>query len=257
MRTRSLLLLAAASVVACSENNAPTTVVVGTDQVVAVSFANSVSQQAAVFWVVAESFDPIVSGVTVIDVNTAVTDIRTRLSGFFSPAGCINSSSGANRITFRAFDCAGPIGLNNTTGAVTALLDPIAGGVQIALSSSTLKTTTLNLFLDATAAYTASGNSRQLTVTDMANLMGQYTLSWNKGADCVNIDGSVSTLEDGPVQYTFTAFQACTTGCPRSGSVTRADPQTGVSITTSYNGTASVSFTKSTGESGTAILNCQ
>jgi hypothetical protein len=108
-----------------------------------------------------------------------------------------------------------------------------------------------------TALYTAMGNSRLLTVSGTANgNLGQYTVSWTKGADCVGIDGEVTSPGNGAARYTFRSFQVCKTGCPRSGTVTREDVSL-VSVTTTYSGAPTVSFTRSNGETGTAILSCR
>jgi hypothetical protein len=103
MRTRFPLLAAAACFAACSDDTSTPNgaIVVGTDQVAAIDFGDSFAQQQAVLWVIADSFDP-------SDANTAVAEVARNVSAFFSPRGCINSSSGGDSVTLRANHCAGP-----------------------------------------------------------------------------------------------------------------------------------------------------
>jgi len=256
MRIRALLVAALTSVMACDDNSSTSNaVIVGTDQVVAVSFADAVSQEVAFFWVVAESFDP-----TTVDGNVAAVDVRNTASTFFSPVGCLSRSSSANSATLRALSCDGPMGLSQTTGAVSVTLDPVANGMQITMGSSPLRSTTLHLAIDATALYTQIGTARLLTVSSMTNgKTGQYTVSWQQGGDCATVDGTVTTASAraGSATNTFSQYVICRTGCPRSGTVTRQNPQTGIAVTTTYNGTASASFVRSDGQTGTLTLACQ
>ncbi len=270
MRTRSLclpLVLTAITFSACSNSTPSSTVVVGTDQVIALDFADTVAWEGSIFWVTANTFDPFVKGVTVIGADSAAAAAAKGIGAFYSPPGCVSTATSAGRLTLRFGTCDGPFEVNNTTGAVALLFTPVSNGVQIAASSSTVKSTRGNLSLDATALYTENGDSRSLAVTSMSSgtgvggtptaRQGQYTLTWTKGSDCATIDGEVASAPNGADRNTFGAYQVCRTGCPRSGTVTRQDPQTGITITTTYNGTATVSFTTSDGRQGTTTLSCQ
>jgi hypothetical protein len=255
MRIRALLVAALTSVMACNDNTTSNAIVVGTDQVVAVGFADAISQEVAFFWVVAESFDP-----TMVNATVAATDVARTASAFFSPVGCISRTANGNTVTLRATKCAGPMGLNNTTGAVLATIDEATNAKTISLSSSTVKSTTLNLQIDATAAYTQTGTARLLTVSSLTNhQMAQYTVSWQQGGDCATVDGTVVSPQSNGLTATntFSGYVICRTGCPRSGTVTRQDPSTGVTVTTTYNGSASASFSRSDGQTGTLTLACQ
>jgi len=81
---------------------------------------------------------------------------------------------------------------------------------------------------------------------------GDYTVSWD--ADCATVNGSWSTETSDRSRGTTVDLTRCQQGCP-TGTVTR-DTFAGRTITVTFDGTATASWTSSAGRSGTIELTC-
>lgn len=159
-----------------------------------------------------------------------------------------------------------PFELRAASGTITFTFTAANPGVGVAIASNNLLVGGGTLTLNATGVLTGSGTGRTLTVntngggtgpngTSVAR-QGQYTLTWNVGDTCANVDGTLTGGTGNVQRTTFKSFNVCVQGCPRSGMLTVVDPSNGSTLTTTFNGTASVTVTSSTGQQSTAALTC-
>ena len=246
----------------CDDTTTPTTVIVTPSGVVVVDDVQAVAWEGGILWTTAYSVDPTV---VVVDVNAAAATAARSVPAFFTPAGCASASAAGNVLTLQLNGCAGPFGLTNASGTVVFAFTQVQGGVQIAAASN-LQSGSASLTINAQAVLTGSGASRTLTVTTngggtgpngtSVTRQGQYTIAWTSGEACASIDGTVASGTGNVQRTTFRAFNVCRDGCPRSGTVTLVDPQTGGTVTTTYNGTATVTVSAN-GQQSSATLSCQ
>ena len=118
------------------------------------------------------------------------------------------------------------------------------------------------LTISATGVLTGSGSARTLTISTNGGgppqwqprrTPGPETPTWNVGDSCANVDGMLTGSAGGS---TFRSFNVCAQGCPRSGTLTIVNQSNGSTLTTTFNGTASVTVTSSTGGRTAAALTC-
>ena len=243
-------------------NSNPSAVIVTPNSVIVVDNADAVAWEGGFLWAVAMPIDPTVT----VDVTAVAASGARTITASFAPAGCASATANGNAITLQLNDCSGPFGINHVTGTVTFAFAAVTGGVQIVASATNLQIGGGNLTISATGVLSGTGGARTLTVntngggtgpngTSVAR-QGQYTITWNVGDVCAEVSGTV-TAGSGNVQSTsFRSFDACATGCPRSGTVTLTDPATGTTLTTTYNGSTSVTVTSSNGQQSTATITC-
>ncbi len=236
-------------------------VIVTPSGVVVVDDAEAVAWEGGIVWATGYSIDPTV----IVDVNAAAATAAKNVTTFFTPSTCASSSAAGNVLTLQLNGCAGPFGLTSASGTVVFTFTQVASGVQIAASSN-LQSGRASLTISAQALLAGSGTSRTLTVTTNGGgtgpngtsvaRQGQYTIAWMTGDTCASIDGTVASGTGNVQRTTFKSFSVCRDGCPRSGTVTLVDPQTGGTVTTTYNGTATVTVSTN-GQQSTATLSCQ
>ena len=260
-----LLAALALAAAGCDGTPAGDVVIVGPAEIVALDYADVVSWEAGLFWVAADPYAPLV-GSTVVDADDAAAAVARRAAARFSPAGCLQASVGGNLVTFTLDGCAGPFGLRDGAGVVTAMLRAAPGGMQIAIGSADLRAGGARVTLNAVGLYSAAGDERRLLVSTMGGgvgprgngtlRQGQYTVDWIRGASCVTIDGAIASSTPARDGDRFSRFAVCTQGCPRGGTVTRQDPLNGAMVTTTYDGSSTVSWVSTSGQRGSAMLAC-
>jgi hypothetical protein len=259
------LILTVAPLVACTSQ--PTAVIVAPTAVI-VDDADAISWEAGFLWIAAAPIDPTAA----INVNATAAAAARSITGGFSPSGCATASADENALSLRLDGCSGPFGLSHVSGTVTLTFTTAPGGtrlpkvLRIQARTSELKTSGGSLSINATGILTASDDGRTLSVATngggtgprgfAAARKGQYIITWISGATCALVYGTVAT-GDGSVQsVAFRGFSVCTRGCPPSGMVTVTDPTTGTVLSTTYNGTATVTILSSDGQASNATLSC-
>jgi hypothetical protein len=231
--------------------------------VIVLDDADVIAWEGGIFWAASLSIDPTV----VVDVNTIALQIAGNVGTQFTPAGCATAGAVGNTVTLQLAGCTGPFGLTAATGAVVFVVGTNPGAITLMATSNNLVAGRAALTINATATLTGNGATRQLTVSTMgggvgprgntADRSGIYTVTWNVGDTCALVDGTLMTGVNDASRTSFGAFNVCNTGCPRSGTVTVVDQQTGATSSTTYNGTSLVTVANSDGTSTAAILTCQ
>jgi hypothetical protein len=257
-------LIALASLAGCGTDASDigTTTVVTPTAVIVVDSADAMAWESGFFWVGVVLIDPSVT----IDVQAIAVSSAPVIAATFTPSGCARASASGNVITLQLNDCSGPFGLRNVSGTVTFTYAAANPGVGIAVAASGLQVGGGTLGINASGVLVGNGAGRTLTINTNSGgsgpngnslaRQGQYTLTWNAGDSCANVDGVVTGGSGNVEQSTFESFNVCAHGCPRSGLLTVINTSTGTVLTTTFHGTSSVTVTSQMGQPAQATLTC-
>ncbi|MGE5181969.1 MAG: hypothetical protein ACM31C_07895, partial [Acidobacteriota bacterium] len=188
----------------------------------------------------------------------------------WQPSGCATvTSSGAN-VTIKFDDCTGPRGLLHVTGELDLVVSiSAAGAIDVAGTASGLQVNRAVLDVDTHAEYTVSGTMHQLAVQttgtgtgpfgNTIDHSGNYTVAWDPASTCGSIDGmwstEISNTTASATRSNELNVMRCAGGCP-TGTLVHTG-FAGVTLTVTFDGSATASWTTSTGKSGTFALQCQ
>jgi hypothetical protein len=188
----------------------------------------------------------------------------------WTPSSCLTATATGANVTLVYDDCTGPRGLVHVSGELDLTISvSLQGVISVQGSSSDLKVNGADLVVDATGTYAVSGTTHTLAVQTMGSGTGalgntvdhegNYTISWDTTTQCGSIDGSWSTEISTPTASAERSndvnVSRCATGCP-TGSITHHFLG-GASISITYDGTPTATWSASTGISGTVQLLCQ
>lgn len=181
----------------------------------------------------------------------------------YSPSGCVTVTQAAASVTLAFAGCTGPRGLRQIDGTLAVNVTSAAGGtIAMTAAAQDLQLGGSTLDIDAAATYTASAASASLAVTTHTTGVGplgrsivhdgEYTVSWT--ATCVGVQGAWSTEVGEAGRSTTADVMRCLDACP-TGSITR-NTFRNRTITLSFDGTDTASWSTSAGRSGTVQLVC-
>jgi hypothetical protein len=173
-------------------------------------------------------------------------------------------------VTVTYNDCAGPRGLLHVTGTLdlTAAV-AVDGAISVHGTATDLHVNKATLTVDTDATYTTSATSHALAVQttgtgtgprgNAIDHQGDYTISWDPATTCRTLAGHWSTEITGAAGNTATRsndvnLTRCVGACP-SGTVTHHF-LAGASLTVTFDGTPTATWTTSAGGSGTVALSC-
>lgn len=266
MRQLSLVLLGSSLLVAGCVNRGGTANIDSAES--AVDSSDGVRAEGNVMMAVVDGADA--SGLTALTGDQVAAKIAANVSARWNPSGCATVSQNGANLTIMYNDCTGPRGLVHVTGeldlAVSVALD---GTISVHATSTNLEVNRASLSISADATYASSGTSHTLTVQSSGDGTGprgndithdgQYTVTWDTGSQCGGINGHWSTeLSSATTSVTRSNdvdLMACAGGCP-SGMVTHHFLG-GQTLTVTFDGTATASWSTSGGKSGTIALSCQ
>jgi hypothetical protein len=197
----------------------------------------------------------------------AATAVAASVGKYF-PNGCATATATGNVVTFRLNNCSGPLGLQASTGTVTATITVVSSAVQIQLAGNNIAANgaTINLATSGTLTASATGQKTLQSNThsngtgpDGNNIAhtGMYTLVWPTGAGCATLNGTLSGIGSGSfagTSTTITNYVACVNKCPQSG--TTMSTFNGGTVTLAFNGSNTAQCTSSLGTSASIQLNC-
>jgi hypothetical protein len=180
-------------------------------------------------------------------------------------AGCAQVTQSGTTVTIVYNDCTGPRGLVHVTGTLTLLVSVSAtGAISVHATSDDMQVNRATLVIDADATYAVSGTSHTLTVSTNGSgtgprgtaieHQGNYTITWDTTSQCGSIDGMWSTELGDLTRSNDVNVDRCAGGCP-TGMVTHTFLR-GQSITITFDGTATATWSASTGGHGTVALAC-
>jgi len=245
---------AAAGVGACNRDSRETSLEVANQ---AVESASQTTAEAELLVTLLGDVDPSLSPE---DMATAAAASATQMQ----PPDCATVQSTATQVTWTFTQCTGALGLITLDGSVTLSFRVGPRGKTVDLSSSGLEVSGVPVELGGIAVYTSSGTSNTLEVDTNASAQttrfgslqrtGSYTVTWEDGASCLQVDGTWSTsLGARSWDTTATALTACDGSC-LVGTLTFA--RTGSSYALSFLAGGEVEWTTSSGKTGTIQLPC-
>jgi predicted small secreted protein len=180
-------------------------------------------------------------------------------------SGCAKATANGTNVTITYTDCTGPRGLVHVTGELDVAISVSGTTITAHATSSDMQINRANLTIDATATYTVSGTTKTLTVaTDGSGTgprgneiehQGNYAITWDAATQCRTIDGHWQTDIGARERSNDVSLTRCDGGCP-TGTVTHHF-LLGASLTITFDGTATATWSTSTGRSGTVTLGCQ
>jgi hypothetical protein len=241
------------------------------DELLASEAADSTDSSQQEGGVMFAASDPIATTMKPGEAPPSAGAIASLVAGnagqYYQPAGCLTATAMGTTVTYTLNDCTGPHGLVHVTGTITVDYTVDAAGVHAMVSATGLMVNGGTLDISATGVYTVSGTTKTLVVTTMGSGIGprghmvthdgDYTLTWDTATACRDFDGAWSTtVSDRTWMTTVSGFHRCGASCPMSGTVSHTGGISGVTITLTFDGTATAQWTSSRGSSGTINLLC-
>ncbi len=179
------------------------------------------------------------------------------------PAGCATSTVSGADVTIVFNDCTGPRGLLHVTGTLD-LSVTVGNAIVVAGTATNFEVNKATLDIDTTATYTTSGTTHSIAVQTTGtgtgalgnpiDHQGDYTVTWDTATTCAMLDGSWSTEIGTATRSNEVNVTRCAAGCP-TGMLVHTGLG-GVTLTVTFDGTPTASWTTSTGKSGTFLLAC-
>ena len=202
-------------------------------------------------------------GLTSVDVAVR---IAANVSLRWNPSGCAQVTRNDATISITYNDCTGPRGMVHVTGTLDLAVSVSGtGAITVHGTSSALQVNRATLAIDATATYSVSGTGHTLEVQTMGSGTGprgnevehegSYTVTWDPSSMCRSISGHWQTEIGLRERSNDVAIERCGGGCP-TGTITHHFAA-GASLAVTFDGTATATWTASTGASGTTQLGCQ
>jgi hypothetical protein len=255
----SLVFVGSLAVTGCMRNNSP-----DLDSAEAsIDSSNSVESEGNVMMSVTDGAD--MAGLAALTSDAVALRIAANVALRWSPAGCATVTTSGSNITIKYNDCTGPRGLLHVTGELDLAVS-ISADLMIHVhgTATNFQVNEATLDIDANATYAVSGTTHTLTVATtgsgtgaMGNQIdhtGNYTVEWDTLSLCGSIDGTWQTTIGGATRSNQVSVSRCAGGCP-TGTLTHTGLR-GVTLDVTFDGTATASWTTSTGRSGTFSLTC-
>ncbi len=194
----------------------------------------------------------------------AVADfIAQHAAARYAPAACATVTENGLTVSLVFAGCTGPRGLRELNGELDLTISAgAAGAIDIAAAATNLQVGQATIDIASSAVYTVSGSTKSLAVMTqgtgtgpLGNAIthdGSYTATWDDS--CVTVDGNWSTEVGDASRSTTASVMRCEDQCP-SGTITR-DTILNRTITITFDGSATGSWSTSAGRSGTFPLPC-
>jgi hypothetical protein len=186
------------------------------------------------------------------------------------PSGCAVVTQTGATITAVYNDCSGPRGLVHVDGTLDLTISvSLAGAIGIHATAANFQVNAATLDIDANATYSVSGTQRSLVVSTTGTgtgprgndieHKGDYTLTWDPSTTCGSITGhwqtDFSNATATAQRSNDLTLSKCVGACP-SGTLTHHFLG-GASLTLTYDGTPTATWSASTGATGTVTLACR
>lgn len=185
------------------------------------------------------------------------------------PNGCATVTANGSDLTVVYNDCSGPRGLIHVTGTLDlAISVSLTGAISVHATGTNVEVNRATLDIDADAVYTVTGTQRTLAVTSKGTGVGprgneidhsgNYTLTWDPSTTCGSIAGhwqtDFSNATTSVERSNDLSLSKCVNACP-TGSLTH-HYLGGASVTVTFDGSATATWSASTGASGSVALAC-
>jgi hypothetical protein len=180
-------------------------------------------------------------------------------------SGCAQVSQTGPNVVITYTDCTGPRGLVHVTGELDVAITVSDLSITAHATSNGMQINRADIVIDATATYTVNATSKTLTVVTNGSgtgprgneieHQGNYTVTWDTASQCRSIDGTWQTDLGVRERSNDVSLSRCDGGCP-TGSVTHHF-LAGASLTITFDGSATATWSASNGKTGTVTLSCQ
>lgn len=190
--------------------------------------------------------------------------MATHVGAALQPPTCHSATTNGATDVFTFNDCTGPRGLSHTTGTMTVTYSVDVQGIHSHSTATDFVVNQSTLSIDATTTYVSSGGTRSISVTSTSSgtgplgnsilRQGSYTSTWT--STCHTLNGTWSSTVAGlTASTTETNVTRCSGACPQAGGTVSETKRNGVTVTITYDGTATAHWTNGT-KSGTIQLLC-
>lgn len=265
MRTlASLVLIGSTALVGCARNSANTD-----SAAAALDSQESVESEGNVMMAVADGADGMALTAPALPTADQVASrIAANVALRWNPSGCATATASGANVTIQFNDCTGPRGLLHVTGELD-LTVTVNTSIVIAGTATGLQVNHAVLDVDTSAVYSSNGTTHSIAVTTtgtgtgpLGNTIdhnGDYTVTWDTASTCGSVAGSWSTEISSTTASATRSNQVnvmrCAGGCP-TGTLVHTGFG-GVTLTVTFDGSATAAWTTSNGKSGTIALQCQ
>lgn len=192
-----------------------------------------------------------------------------RVQNRFKPQGCAVATQSGATVTYVLTNCTGPYGLVKVSGTLVAVYSRAAGGgVNVVITGNGLKANDSTIDVNSTVIATQSNGVKKAEVTINGNgtgprgnsftRKGAYTITFDTTAECVTVDGTWTTgsARIASASTVVSGYQRCKGSCPASGGSIVHTAANKTVVTLTYDGSATASWSSSTGRSGSVNLQC-
>ncbi|HEX2686572.1 MAG TPA: hypothetical protein VHN14_08140 [Kofleriaceae bacterium] len=205
-----------------------------------------------------------VAGLLPVTADQIAVRIAANVAGRWA-GDCAKVTQNGGNVTVVYNDCTGPRGLVHVTGQLDVAITVSGTTITAHGTSSNMMINRATMVIDATASYAVNGTTKTLTVATNGSGTGprgneiehegNYTITWDAASQCRTIDGNWHTDLGVRERSNDVNLSRCAGSCP-TGTVTHHF-LAGASLTITFNGTATATWSTSTGRSGTVALGCQ
>jgi hypothetical protein len=264
MRTLATLVLVGFTTVGCAKNSANED-----SAAAAIDSSSSVESEGNVMMAVSDGADGMALQAPALPTPEQVAQrIAANVPLRWSPSGCATSTVNGADVTITFNDCTGPRGLLHVTGELD-LVASVGSNVVVTGTATNFEVNRATLDIDSTATYSSSGTTHSIAVAttgtgvgalgNAIDHQGNYTVTWDTASTCGSIAGmwstEISTTTRSATRSNDVNLMRCAGGCP-TGTLVHTGLG-GVTLTVTFDGTATASWTTSGGKSGTFGLQCQ
>ncbi len=186
----------------------------------------------------------------------------------WNPAGCATATASGANVTVTFNDCTGPRGLLHVTGTLD-LAVTVDTAIHVHGTATGLEVNRAVLDIDSNATYSTTATTHSISVQttgtgtgpfgNTIDHTGDYTVTWDPASSCGSLQGmwstEISSTTASATRSNDVNIMRCAGGCP-TGSLVHTGFG-GVTLTVTFDGSATASWTTSTGKSGTFALQCQ
>ncbi len=242
------------------------------------SSSNSVSDEVAASEEAADSTEVTSDEASTITIVTDGAELAGAQSGVdlarfeaanigarLVPAGCFSATTNGATVTYSFNDCSGPRGMVHLNGTVTVTYAMTNGTVSVQVNATDFAINQSTVTIDSSATY-ANDNGTKTLMVDTAGSgtgplgrtitrAGTYTLTWT--ATCFTLNGQWSTTTPSATRSTTVDdFTRCAGTCPAAGGSIAHTYINGVTLTITFDGSATAKWSASNGKSGSFSLIC-
>jgi len=209
------------------------------------------------------------TALTALTVDQVAAKIAANVAGRWQPSTCATVTQNGASVTITYNDCTGPRGLIHVTGELDLTVSiSVAGVISVQGTATGLEVNKAVLDVDVNATLSTNGTMHTLAVTTVGSgtgplgndisHQGDYTVTWDSTTQCRTLMGHWATELTSSVATASRSndvnLSRCAGGCP-TGTMTHHFLG-GQSLTVTFDGSATASWSTSGGKSGTVTLSC-